>query len=235
MLELFKTLVDFSELVDIGYDVPVYATLAMAGTLLFIIRTGLTLFFGLDDFDFDVDLEDHGGEFGVLSIMSITAFLMGAGWVGFFARTAWGMEPLGAGFAAGGTGAGFMLATAAAMFGMKRLGHEVTYDLKTAVGETGQVYMTIPERGGGRGQVRVSVSGRSMIVDAVSHAGKVEAFTDVRIEEALDRKTVRVEPLHPADTPEVSPGVSGDDAENTDKSSESESDETPPDTDAGEK
>ena len=63
----------------------------------------------------------------------------------------------------------------------------------TAVGRTGQVYMTIPEQGNGAGQVRVSVSGRRMIVPARTEGPGLDAFTDIRVVSVRDDGVLIVE------------------------------------------
>ena len=52
----------------------------------------------------------------------------------------------------------------------RSLNQTVEYDLETAVGHTASVYMSIPERGAGRGKIQVTVSGRMKTIDAISTA-----------------------------------------------------------------
>ncbi|MEM7681531.1 MAG: hypothetical protein AAF288_06220 [Planctomycetota bacterium] len=195
MLDVLKILFDLAELRAVGLDAVAYAALAVVGTVLLLLRLGLGLFLDLDGFgDVDLDAEGSSG-FGVFSFLSITAFLMIAGWVGLALRLDQQWEPLPAGIASFGSGTTVMFATAAVMFGVRQMAEEKSFDLKTAVGRTGQVYMTVPESGEGKGQVRVSVSGRSMIVDARSAGPKLEAFTDVRVTEVRDDGVLLVEPV----------------------------------------
>lgn len=182
-----KLLFDFPQLSNYGLDVPFYAGMALLGTSLFLLRLLLSLVLGLGgDADFDVDLEDHGGGFGVFSILSITAFFMGAGWMGLLCRLGWELSPGPSAAASGGTGVGFMLFAAAGLYLLAKLGHEVTANPQTAVGRTAQVYMTIPAKGEGQGKVRVSISGRSMISGAVSSGEAIESFAAVTVESVRD-------------------------------------------------
>ena len=57
------------------------------------------------------------------------------------------------------------------------------------------VYLPIPEKGQGTGQVQVSVSGRKKIVRAVSAGPRFEAFTEVRVVEARDDATLVAGPI----------------------------------------
>lgn len=193
-MKFLELLLDWQSLrIDFGVDAVVYAVLALAGTLLFTLRLVLTLVFGFGETDFDVEDLDHSG-FPLISILSLTSFFMGAGWMGLVARVDWGLDPVPASFASGGFGFFCMLLSASLMFGAQKLTQDVTYHVKTAVGRTGQVYMSIPAKGEGAGQVRVSVSGRSMIVAAISSGPALEAFTDVTVVEARDDQTLIVEP-----------------------------------------
>lgn len=194
-MQFIELLLDWQSLrLDFGVDAVVYAVLALAGTLLFLLRLTLTLAFGFGETDFDVEDLDHSG-FPLISILSLTSFFMGAGWMGLVARVDWGLEPVPASFASGGFGFFCMMLSASLMFGARKLTQDVTYHVDTAVGRTGQVYMSIPAKGEGAGQVRVSVSGRSMIVAAVSAGPAFEAFTDITVLDVRDDQTLVVGPI----------------------------------------
>ncbi len=209
MLEFLKLIFDFSQLHTLyGVDAVLYAALALVGTALFLLRLIGGLLFGLGDaLDFDADLDAHG-DFGLFSMLSMTAFLMGTGWMGLVAQVDWGIASSGVvAVLSVGFGATMMLMAASLLFGMKRLAHEPHADPSTAIGRTGTVYMTVPP--GGSGQVRVNVSGRSAILPAraadTHDGGDLPAFTDVRITAVRDDGTLLVEPLdtthatHPPD------------------------------------
>ncbi len=175
----------------IGLDGVLYAALALAGTALFALRVLLvTLGAGGED---DVAGIDDGDGMQVVSLLSVTAFMMGSGWMGLTARIDWGLGPTGAALAAAGFGAALMLFASFLLLAMRRLGRQVTYDTATAVGRTGTVYAAIPARGEGAGQVRVSVSGRSMVLPAGSTGPAIEAFADVRVVEVRDDDLLLVE------------------------------------------
>ena len=180
--------------IQFGLDAVVYAGLALLGTVVFLLRLVMTLVLGMGETDFDVEDMGHGG-FPLISILSITAFFMGSGWMGLIARVEWGVAPVTASLLAAGFGGLCMLLAASLMFAGRRLTQDVTYDHKTAVGRTGQCYMSIPAKGEGGGQVRVSVSGRSMIVNATSTGPAIDAFADIKVVDTRDDGTLLVEPV----------------------------------------
>ena len=79
---------------------PVYAAMAYGGSGLFLIKMILLLVSG--DMDADADLSeindgvdmDGGTTFSLISIQSVLAFFMGAGWTGLAANQEWEMESI---------------------------------------------------------------------------------------------------------------------------------------------
>ena len=195
-MDMLRHIIDFGYLYQqSGLDTAVYAGMALLGTALFVLRMLLMFALGLD-FDGDIDFEDieHGTGFSLFSLQSIIGFFMGAGWAGLAARLEWGLDTPISALIAGGFGIVLMVLSAAMMFAALKLKHEVNYEMDDATGKIGTVYMSIPEKGGGTGQVRVSISGRQMTVDAVSSGEKLEAFTAVRIDEVRGDKVLVVSP-----------------------------------------
>lgn len=195
---MWDLLFDFKGLLERGVDAAAYGLLALVATALFLLRLGLSLFGGGDvgDGDFDADAGvDSDASFTFFSVLSILAFFMGAGWMGLACRIDWGLGRLAS--AAAATGFGFLMMTLASamMLGVRKLNREVGYDLATAVGHIGRVYLTIPEKGAGHGQVEITVSGRKKIVRAQSVGPRLEAFRDVKVVAArAEDETLIVEP-----------------------------------------
>ena len=81
------------------------------------------------------------------------------------------------------------------MFLTRKLNRNIEVEPKSAIGNTGRAYITIPAKGKGKGQVEVSVSGRLKVVDAVSASDEIKAFRDVTVTDARDDGTLVVEPL----------------------------------------
>jgi len=195
-MEMLRHIIDFSYLYQqSGLDTAVYAGMALLGTALFALRMILMFAIGMDG-DIDADIEDieHGTGFSLFSLQSIIGFFMGAGWAGLASRLEWGLETPVSAMIAGSFGFLMMILSAVMMFAALKLKHEVTYEMTDAAGKIGTVYMTIPEKGAGTGQVRVSISGRQMTVDAVSSGEKIDAFQSIRVDEVRDDKVLVVSP-----------------------------------------
>ena len=192
---MWDLLLNWPALMALGYDAVVYLVMAVGGTLLFLIRLGVT-YFGGNGGDFDVDADfDSDSSFGFLSVLSILGFFMGAGWMGLACRLDWGMGRFASSFIAAAFGFAMMTAASGMSYYARRLNQTIEYDLRTAIGRIGRVYLTIPEKGQGHGQVEVSVSGRKKVVRAVSAGPRFEAFSDVKIVDARDDETLVAGPV----------------------------------------
>ena len=194
---MWRLLFDWPELVQQGADAVTYFIMAAFGTILFVARLVISLFGG-DGGDFDADIDVEGGtdaSFTLFSLLSVTAFIMGAGWMGLACRIDWELGRITSLLTAIGFGTGMMFLAAGLMFMTRKLNREVQYDVRTAVGRTGRVYLNIPANGTGQGQVEVSVSGRKKILKAVTKGAELAAFTDVKVVDVRDDDTLVVEPL----------------------------------------
>ena len=189
-------LFDMERYLAIGIDASIYLLLAVTATLLFLIKLGFQFFFG----DLDTDL-DHGdvdahmdstGAFTFFSILSVLAFFMGVGWMGLACRVSWGMSAGMSATAATGFGLTLMLFSSGLMYAVRQMSEVARYDVNTAIGATGKVYLTIPAKGQGRGQVEVTVSGRRKVMNAASDGEGLPAFTTVEIVAAGDDETLVV-------------------------------------------
>lgn len=179
-----------------GMDVLAYLIMALVGTVFFLLRLLLALFFG-GDADMDGDLADvgHGDSaFSFFSLLSILAFFMGAGWMGLTCRIDWGLGSILSATISTGFGVVLMLMASGLMAFARSLNQSVEYDLATAVGHTASVYMSIPARGDGRGQIKVNVSGRLKMVDAISNGPPIREFKSVKVLSVRDDGTFVVEP-----------------------------------------
>ncbi|NNF08074.1 MAG: hypothetical protein HKN21_15025 [Candidatus Eisenbacteria bacterium] len=192
---MFESLFNWSELVSQGVDVVVYAILAGVGTLFFLVRLAANAFLGGGDLDMDTEFHgDSDHAFGVFSLLSILAFFMAAGWMGLACRLDWALGRVPSAFIASGFGFVMMLAASGLTYLTRRLNQESGYDIETARGVTGRVYLSIPAKGTGQGQVEVSVSGRKKIIRASSNGDEIPAFTEVKVIGTKDDESVIVEP-----------------------------------------
>ena len=178
-------------------DVVVYLIMALVGTVFFVLRLLVSLFFGGDGADLDGDLSDVGhadSAFNLFSMLSILAFFMGAGWMGLTCRVDWQLGSMVSALAASGFGTVLMLMASGLMAFARSLNRVVDYDPATAVGRTASVYMTIPEKGQGPGQIKVSVSGRLKMMNAISNGPRISEFMSVRVLSVRDDGVFVVEP-----------------------------------------
>ena len=81
-------LFDWQAAFSMGTDVVVYLVLALVGTVFFVLRLFVDLFFGGDS---DFDTGDHfdgstDASFSFFSLLSILAFFMGLSWIGITFR-----------------------------------------------------------------------------------------------------------------------------------------------------
>ncbi len=197
--------VSFWDAIYYSSDTTLYFVMGSVATLLFLARLIMSLFGGDGDTgDFDspgagdgADVHTHHddstGVFKFFSLLSIMAFFMGAGWMGFAARVDWGLSGPVSAILAIGFGTAAMSLAAGLAYAMRRLNKTSKYDPSTCVGSTGQVYLTIPPKGQGEGQVKVTFGGNSRILSATSTGPSIAAFQAVKII-SVDDKTLLVEP-----------------------------------------
>jgi hypothetical protein len=172
---------------------------AVAGTLIFILKLVL-MFVGADALDTDVDApsdaafdgQDTTGAFKALSIQSIAAFAMGFGWGGLGVY-----HGLNAGIMVsivGAVGGGVLMVWILAMLlrGVVSLQSDGTVSIRSAVGSEGDVYVTVPGAGAGRGQVKLVLSGRQRIVNATTEGGPLPSSARVKVVKVNSDNTVEV-------------------------------------------
>ncbi len=179
---------------------------AVAGTIFFTIRLVLMLAgLGGDDdalldspsLDADgADPHDSTESFKVLSIQSIAAFLMGFGWggLGGMRGAGWGFDMSLLTAVAGGVGMVWLLSW------LLNLAHKLqssgTIPIRAAQDAKGEVYVTIPPKGQGFGQVRVVVNQRLRTYNADSvDESPLPTNTPIRVVRVNDNNTLTVQRL----------------------------------------
>ncbi len=190
---------DLDTYLAIGVDATVYFVLAMLATALFLIKLGLQFFLG--DLEADIDVDDTDAfhvdstaAFTFFSILSLLAFFMGVGWMGLAARLSWGLGAAASAVAATFFGLAMMLLSSGLMSAVRQMSEVAQYKTSTAVGTTGKVYLSIPAKGEGQGQVELTVSGRRKVMHAISTEGPIEVFSAVKIVGVRDDDVFVVEP-----------------------------------------
>ncbi len=118
--------------------------------------------------------------FRILTMQNVAAFLMGFGWGGY-ALVSGGGDPItgvAGGVVLGAAAAGLQ----AALFrGIATISGGGDSSIDHALGREAEVYVTVPAKGEGRGQVRVVIGGAQRIVTAVSNAGPLARGARVMI------------------------------------------------------
>jgi len=191
-----------------------FAVPAILGTFFFTLRLVLMLIggagdsgdFGDADIDFDVDVDadfdtgdapvDHSDPsqaFKVLSIQAIAGFLMGFGWAGLGAYRSADMG-VPTSVVIGLVGGGFMVWLLGLMMKIMRdFESSGNISIRTTIGRSGVVYITVPAKGSGRGQVKVTLdNNRQRIFNAVTEGEELTTTTAVTITKANDNNTITV-------------------------------------------
>ncbi len=176
---------EIEQYLEVGVDAAVYFVLSVVATFVYLLKLGLGFFAGGTDVDFeagDVDAAiDSTAAFSLFSVLSVLAFFMGVGWMGLACRLTWGVGAVLSAAAATGFGAALLVGTAGLMYSVRRMTHVPRYRVRSAVGMIGKVYLTIPPKGEGQGQIEITVSGRRKVMAAVSSGDKIPAFESARI------------------------------------------------------
>lgn len=171
---------------------------ALVGGTLFLIQ--LVLLFAGGGADIDIDTEvggdvGHPGadvSFKVLSLQGITTFVMMFGLVGMAMRIdeqASTTVSTGVAFAAG---AASTWVIGRIFYYFTRLQSTGNIDMKSAVGATGEVYLTVgPDK---VGKVTITVGNRSLTLDAIVEKGEtLPTGTPIRVVRVVSDTTVSVE------------------------------------------
>ncbi len=171
---------------------------AIVGSIFFVLRLLLMFVGGGDlglDADVDLDHPDSTDTFKVLSIQSIAAFLMGAGWGGIAGLRAFEWTWINAllfGIACGVATVWLLGMLLKAVYDLQASGN---VRVERAVGAEGTVYVSIPQAGEGRGQVQLVVDGRQRIYTAVTEGESIASQSRIRVVRVNEDRTLTVTPL----------------------------------------
>jgi len=151
----------------------IHWAIALPSTLIFVIQLVMTLIGGDTDnvdsdggFDADGDGIDDGMH--ILSVRSIMSFLMFYGWSGLAAIERGGMSWWGVSGISLLVGTVMMLFTAWLFFTLIKLQESGTMKLSNALGQQGEVYLTIPAKKQGEGKVQIIIQGSYKTLDAMT-------------------------------------------------------------------
>lgn len=153
-----------------------YWMIAFPSTLMFLIQLVMTFIAGDIDHDMDhgmghdVDAQidgDHGIGFQFITFKNLIAF---------FTLFAWsGLAAIEGGFSLAIiiiismiSGLAMMIIMATLFYYISRLTQSGTLDMENAVGETGDVYLTIPAKKSGIGKVQITIQGHLHTLNAMT-------------------------------------------------------------------
>ena len=183
----------------------VFQGIAIGATTLFVLKL-IALFLGADGGDGDpsADIDDASlhhtdsdSDFKLFSLQAILAFLMGFGWMGWQLYGG-GQSATISIVGAFVVGVAMMVFTAWLMSLLTKFNKEPSLDVGKAVGLTGRVYLTIPEKRSGQGKVEVVIGETKVIMSAVTDGNKIESFADVKITAVENNEVLVVELTAPA-------------------------------------
>lgn len=172
--------------------------IALVVSLIFVIQLILTLI-GMDgsdgvDADFDSNLEGGSAPFQLFSFRNLTNFLIGFSWGGIaFYETISNK---------------FLLTVVALLIGIfmllvffliirqiMKLAQNNVMKMESAIGETCEVYLTIPGEGKGKGKVHVKVNQTLRELDAITDGETLPTGTMVKVTEIINESILKVEKI----------------------------------------
>ena len=153
----------------------VYWIIAFPSSLIFLIQLIMT-FIGGDvdhdmDGDFDGDMDggdfDHDIGFHFITFKNMIAFFTLFAWSGL-ASIEGGLGTVITIIVSTASGLIMMVIMASLFYYISKLSHSATMDIKNAIGQTGDVYLTVPSKKSGIGKVQVNVQGQLRTLDAMT-------------------------------------------------------------------
>ena len=194
----------------LALDLQVFYGIGILATLLLVIQLIMTML-GLGDDGaadgMDADFGDgadgtmdggdseHGDGLSLISTRTIVAFLAGFGWTGAMARGGDLGLPL-AVIAAVAVGFVLMLMVFWLMRALYSLRQSGSLDYHNAIGEMGTVYVKIPPRGEGSGQIQLVVQGRLATVAATTESTEsILSGIQVKVVKLQAGNTLQVETI----------------------------------------
>jgi hypothetical protein len=148
----------------------IFWALAIPFTVIFVLQLVLSFMGhdGPDDIgDADVDGGEHGAGFQFFTLKNFIGFFTIYGWSGI-AMIDSGASTGAAITVATISGTLMMFVMAGMFFLLMKAQYDGTLKIQTAVGNTGEVYLTIQSKRGGLGKVQIKVSGALRTLDALT-------------------------------------------------------------------
>jgi membrane-bound ClpP family serine protease len=155
--------------------------IAIPTTVFFIIQTFMSVI-GVGNHDFDHP--DTGGHdtngLGYFTLRNLVNFLLGFSWAGITFYNTLHYKPLLFGFAFF-VGLVFLFTFVWMIRQILRFTEDNSFAIEQAIGQTAEVYLTIPAKGLGTGKIMVSVKGAYHELEAMSISERIETGSIVSI------------------------------------------------------
>lgn len=193
----------FTEQWNLGLAWQIFYCIAIPATIVLLIQAILLIFgVGGDDGDVDVPDVDTGdisgvSEFGIMGLFTlkgIIAFFCVFGWSGIVFLNAFDniLIAIALGFV---LGFGAMYGVTKIIRMSVKLQQSGTLNMKLLIGETGMVYIPVPEDKSKRGKVNIQLAERQVECDAISESGALPANTPVRVTDIIAGNVLVVEKI----------------------------------------
>ncbi|MEM1323327.1 MAG: hypothetical protein AAGG75_23885 [Bacteroidota bacterium] len=179
----------------------VFWGISIVFSVFFIIQFVLSLV-GLDfdgDTDIDVSSDVDGGDysldadFTLLSVRGIIAFFTFFGWAGVLVLNSGG-STLMALIVATIFGTAAMVIVGYMIYMFSKLTQEGNIDIRDALFNTGEVYLTIPAEKNGYGKIHLKIQGALKEMDAITEGNALPTGVPVKVVKILDENLLLVEP-----------------------------------------
>lgn len=192
---------------------------AIPATIILVIQTILSIFgigHGDGDLDFDSDIDtsidsdvdvmgstaaestsidaaESASSLKFFSVRGIVAFFSLFGWVGVVLAEE-GLNTFIIFFIATVSGLIGMLVIALMFYSISKMQRNGNINIKNAIGQVGQVYLTIPAKQSGQGKIQITIQERYTEVNAMTSSLKsLPTGTMVRVVDVIDINTLLVE------------------------------------------
>lgn len=167
----------------------IFMYIAFPATIIYAILIAFSLI-GLDstdgleaDFSGDLEIEDgeSAGSIQIFTVRNLLAFLVGLGWAGLSSLDA-GHTDLMATLIGIGIGLGFVVLQTSIFYFMSKLSQPNEPSIKSALGEMGTVYLTIPAQKQGTGKVTVIINGTVRTLTAMTQGDELKTGSLIQVD-----------------------------------------------------
>ncbi|MFV0541534.1 MAG: hypothetical protein ACK5MZ_09920 [Aestuariibaculum sp.] len=190
MIKWFSTLEFFPK---------IYWSIAIVGSIVFLITILLSFIGGDTDGMGDVDTEietDSGIGFQFITFKNLVGFFTIFGWSGIACIDAGLSKPVTI-IISIISGLAMMAVMAYMFFQMRKLNDSGTLNYKNAINKVGEVYLTIGENRSKMGKVHVRIQGSLRELEALSDASTIlQSGTVIKVKDVTDNGILIVEPLN---------------------------------------